>query len=58
MSAVSKKAMWQRYIDDALMLTEQITMASIHGLDGVAWANSKELEVVVFATCVTMEIQT
>ena len=40
--------MWQRYIDDALMLTEQITMASIHGLDGVAWANSKELEVVVF----------
>ena len=52
MSAVSKKAMWQRYIDDALMLTEQVTVASIHGLDGTVWACNKGFEVCIIMSTV------
>ena len=44
-SVLTKKAMWQRYIDDALLLTEQVTMASIHGLDGNRWASTEDFEV-------------
>ena len=47
MAVLSKKAKWQRYIDDALLLTEQVTMASIHGLDGTRWASSKDFEVML-----------
>ena len=43
--AVSKRAQWQRYIDDALLKTEQVTMAAIHSIDGTRWATSKDFEV-------------
>ncbi len=56
MSVLSKKAMWQRYIDDALLLTEQITNASIHGLDGSRWASTKDFEVKNVFLTVAMEI--
>lgn len=43
--AVAKKKQWQRYIDDSLMKTNQVSMAAIHALDGTQWASSDELQV-------------
>lgn len=40
-----KQSKWQAYIDDALMLTGQVTEAAIYGVDGLKWAASKNLTV-------------
>ena len=45
MSNETKKSQWQRYIDDALLKTEQVSMAAIHGLDGTEWASSRDFQV-------------
>ena len=49
--SASKKAQWQRYIDDTLLQTEQVSMAAIHGLDGTKWATSENFEVSLFIGC-------
>ena len=41
----SKLSKWQAYVDDALLLTGQVTEAAIYGTDGVKWAASKGLTV-------------
>ena len=38
---------WQRYIDEALILTGQVSEAAIHGLDGTRMASSPNLSVSV-----------
>ena len=45
MSSETKKSQWQRYIDDALLKTDQVSMAAIHGLDGTEWASSRNFQV-------------
>ncbi len=41
----SKQSRWQAYVDDALLLTGQVTEAAICGLDGSKWAASKSINV-------------
>lgn len=41
----SKLSKWQAYVDDALLMTGQVTEAAIYGVDGVKWAASKNLTV-------------
>lgn len=43
--ADSKKRQWQRYIDESLLKTNQVTNAAIYGLDGTQWATSKDFDV-------------
>ena len=45
MTTNNKKTQWQRYVDDALLMTQQVTMAAIHGLDGTRWATSENFNV-------------
>lgn len=45
MTKPSKKAQWQSYVDDALLMTGQVTQAAIHGVDGMRWASSPDLKV-------------
>lgn len=45
MAKPSKKAQWQSYVDDALLMTGQVTQAAIHGVDGMRWASSPDLNV-------------
>ena len=41
----TKRARWQSYVDDALLKTGQVKHASIHGLDGLTWASTKNFQV-------------
>jgi profilin len=45
MSAQEPKDKWQRYIDDALLKTDQVSSAAIYGLDGTKWATSENFNV-------------
>ena len=52
----SKLSKWQAYVDDALLMTGQVTEAAIYGVDGVKWAASKNLTVSgVKASCSSMQ---
>ena len=41
----TKAGKWQAYVDDALLLTGQVTKAGIYGLDGLQWAASSDFKV-------------
>ena len=43
--AATKKRQWQRYVDESLLKTNQVTNVAIHGLDGTEWASSKNFHV-------------
>nr|WAQ15593.1 profilin 2 [Halisarca dujardinii] len=42
---MGKREQWQAYIDDALLKTNLVTKAAIHGRDGVPWATSKDWQI-------------
>jgi hypothetical protein len=42
---MGKREQWQAHVDDALLKTNLVTKAAIHGRDGVQWASSKDFQV-------------